>query len=400
MRSRGPGAGRESWGMRVLVLASCWLACTPGEDKPYQPPGQSGSGPGEAGSAGTDESTGGGTTGTTGGTVPTDHNYAFVSSVTFVPGELGSADLADVECQTLAEAAGLDGAYVAWLSTTSTDAKSRLAGARGWVRPDGRPFVDDVTDLINGRTLFPLRVDEWGQDVDDALVVTATDEVGVRFTDADHGTCEDWTNANPALATSGGVSDAGDAYWTQWDSLPLGCDAPAHLYCFGTDASAPLDFEPTVGRVAFVSTQPLLPSVGLDVADSLCASEAGQGGLAGEFRALMATDTATAIDRFDLGGAAWVRPDGVPVVEDAADLGQAILAPIARDAEGFAAPPSLVWTGASGVDAASSLESCASWTSLAGEARAGLSSRSTDAWFDSQSLSCDVDYGVVYCFEN
>jgi hypothetical protein len=388
-----------------LGFAVAVAACTSDPDKPYNPPSQSGSGPATASTSVGDGSTGGDTTDTgdtdtdTGGVVPTDYNYAFVSSETYVAGEIGGTVEADLKCQALADAAGLDGNYVAWLSTATGDAKSKLAGARAWVRTDGRPFVDDVTDLINGRTLFPLGVDEWGQRLDDVTVVTATDPTGVRYSDADHGTCDDWTSTDPQLATTGGVSDTGDASWTQWDSLSIGCDAAVHLYCFGIDASEPLDFEPTQGRVAFVTAQPLLPSVGLEVADSLCAEEAGQGGLIGEFRAMMATDTATALGRFDLDGATWVRPDGVPIVEAAADLPDGILAPIARTADGVVAYPSLAWTGAPDPETASSLESCSSWTTLVGEARVGLSSRSTSGWFDSESLACDADYGVVYCFE-
>lgn len=388
------------WPAVAFGLALVGAACSQESDKPAKPPGGSGIGPASAGTSGGDDTTGGtGTGGTTGGAVPTDHNYAFVSSETFVAGELGGSVEADLKCQALADDAGLAGNYVAWLSTATTDAKSKLAGARGWVRTDGRPFVDDVTDLINGYTLFPLSVDEWGQRLDDVTVVTATDPTGVRYADADHGTCEDWTSADAQLATTGGVSDTGDAFWTLWDSLSIGCDASVHLYCFGVDADEPLDFQPSTGRVAFVTAQPLLPSVGLEVADSLCAEEAGQGGLVGEFRALMATDTTAAVARLDLDGEPWVRPDGVPIVEDPADLTDEILAPIARTADGAVADPSVAWTGAPDLESASSLESCASWTSLVGEARVGLSSRSTSAWFDAQSLGCDADYGVVYCFE-
>jgi hypothetical protein len=64
------------------------------------------------------------------------YNYAFASSAVYVPGSFGGLAGADEKCQTLATNAGLPGHFLAWLSTSTTDARSRFASARGWIRPD------------------------------------------------------------------------------------------------------------------------------------------------------------------------------------------------------------------------------------------------------------------------
>src|SRR5215510_6780649 len=74
-------------------------------------------------------------------------NLVFVTSQHVIAGQLGSLAAADAVCNESAANAGLPGVYVAWLSTSATNAIDRLAGARGWVRPDGRPFADTSADI-------------------------------------------------------------------------------------------------------------------------------------------------------------------------------------------------------------------------------------------------------------
>ena len=70
------------------------------------------------------------------------------------------------EVPSAAQAAGLSGTFVALLSTSTVDAKSRLGTARGWVRTDGKPFADRQEDLFRsncGSALYyPPRLDEFG----------------------------------------------------------------------------------------------------------------------------------------------------------------------------------------------------------------------------------------------
>jgi hypothetical protein len=63
------------------------------------------------------------------------------------PSSVGGLDGGDALCNAEAADAGLPGTYVAYLSTSAVDAIDRIGGSRGWVRPDGRPFVDRPEDL-------------------------------------------------------------------------------------------------------------------------------------------------------------------------------------------------------------------------------------------------------------
>ena len=56
----------------------------------------------------------------------------------------------DAECNDLARDAGLDGTFVSWLVTPTEDGgdPARWMSARGWVRPDGRPFADRFEELV------------------------------------------------------------------------------------------------------------------------------------------------------------------------------------------------------------------------------------------------------------
>ena len=64
-----------------------------------------------------------------------------------------------------------------------------------------------------------------------------------------------------------------------------------------------------------------LPPSGIAAADALCTSEATAAGLPGTYRAFLATKQASAMSRFDLGGAPWVRVDGVVLATTASDFG-------------------------------------------------------------------------------
>src|SRR5436190_591044 len=77
---------------------------------------------------------------------PPPPNYMFVTSGTHQP-PFGTLAAADNACNAAATAAGLPGTYRAWLSTSSVDAIDRIAGARGWIRPDGVPFADAPAHL-------------------------------------------------------------------------------------------------------------------------------------------------------------------------------------------------------------------------------------------------------------
>src|SRR5258708_7627480 len=101
-------------------------------------------------------------------------NVAFVTSTTPVPGALRSLAKAAPTCAARAPGGGLAGTFVAWLSTSAEVAFMRVAGARGWVRTDGRIVADTVDDLIYGNMVYPIRLDEHGRDIGTSTPPAAT----------------------------------------------------------------------------------------------------------------------------------------------------------------------------------------------------------------------------------
>src|SRR5262249_21678466 len=142
---------------------------------------------------------------------------------------LGGLAGADGLCATRAMAASLPGTYRAWLSTSTVNAKDRLAGARGWVRTDGLPFADTIADIVSGKILYPIRLDERGADLPTALgqvfVATGTDPDGTLST-TQVGTCDDFTTVNGSVAV--GDAAGGTAAWTS-AYLASGCGAAMHI---------------------------------------------------------------------------------------------------------------------------------------------------------------------------
>ncbi|MBA3457864.1 MAG: hypothetical protein H0T42_32575, partial [Deltaproteobacteria bacterium] len=232
---------------------------------------------------------------------------------------------ADAVCATRAMDAGLPGTYRAWMSGPGEHARDRLGSARGWLRTDGRPFADTVASMISGQVIFPGRFTELGVDIQHGFTQTAT--------------AADGTHSTASGCSVGGLTGSAGTRWASGIVVSNG-----RLYCFGIDHATPVSAPRVSGRVAFVSTQDWPPSSGIAAADAICAADATSGGQPGTYRAFLPTTTASAASRFDLGGAIWVRPDGVPIVTQASDLASwTLLAPIMLHADG--SPTQLrVWT--------------------------------------------------------
>ena len=139
------------------------------------------------------------------------HNLVFFTSTTH-DGNLGAPPsaafaAADGICNARAQAAGLPGSYVAWLSTSTANAKDRLGTSRGWVRTDGLPFVDTVADLVAGKVLYPPRANESGSVATTQIVVlTGTQGNGTAQAGL---TCADWDSNAGGMEVELGFSDAG-----------------------------------------------------------------------------------------------------------------------------------------------------------------------------------------------
>jgi hypothetical protein len=331
-------------------------------------------------------------------------NRLFVTSTTYT-GNLGGLVGADARCNERARAAGLEGKFIAMLSTSRVAAFSRLDGSRGWVRTDGKPFVDTTADLAAGRIYYPPIADEFGKprpyQAGDQNVFAATFEDGRP----DDRNCSDWTTT--AGMVTGGLTHATTKVWiTQWGG---GCDTAAHLYCFeiGRNTAVLPPPLPAAARRAFVLPQVSLTQ-GIAEADQRCATAARNAGLAGEYLAFMATSTASAVSRFDLSGAPWYRPDGIPIVGAAADIAiNKLVSAVSLEASGEPAPWSGVWTGSTSPATVGS-QTCGDWrsTAAASQGWSGDSSQVSPRWFGhpadvysgGSEAACDRGYLALYCF--
>lgn len=304
-------------------------------------------------------------------------------------------------CAAAALDAGLpSNTYLAWLSTTTvspTDA-SRLGNARGWVRPDGKAFADTTTDLVNPpyAKWYPLGLDEFGQIIS-AFTLTATDRLGNLEGD----TCSDWQGTDDGYLIGGDTTELGE-YWTYATAASDACDTPhLHLACFGADYDTPVEPEPMIGRRAFISTGGLVPGTGITGADDLCNAEAAAQGWTGSgFKALLATETETAISRMNLEGPPWVRVDGLPLVNEATDLesGELLVPPMQR-ADGTYVWDSIgVWAGADVLDSLGIGTSCESWTTDLGMGVWTQNTSTSDFFSIANPQDCQTE-GYVFCFE-
>jgi hypothetical protein len=321
-------------------------------------------------------------------------NVAFVTSTTQTPVSLGDLAGADVVCTARAADAGLEGTYVAWLSVGEVRALDRLAGARGWVRTDGRPLVDRAEGILLGRVLHPLRIDEHGEDVG-GTVLAAT---GTRGDGRPGPDCSNLTE--PAGTIVFGRPDQTGRSLTEGPGLAgeVACSEPLRLYCFGVDRAEALSYARQSGRVAFVSSA-FVVGGGLAAADAHCMGEAEAAGLTGNFVALLSTTTASASSRFDLLGPTWVRPDGIPVASTPAALVDGQLSTsISVTADGRHVS-GRVWTGGLSPDRLGT-STCAEWTDPAAMGDTGDPNGTSGDFFRRlNASSCTETDRRLYCLE-
>jgi hypothetical protein len=158
---------------------------------------------------------------------PTDdtdvpHKVVFVSS-SLQDGDLGGLAGADRICADLAEAAGLEGEFKAWVSSPDESAADRLAHADvPYARTDGIRVADDWADLVDGELAQPIDRDE------EAVPVEGDVWTGTRAT----GGPADSTCSGFASRDESGVCGATDEIGADWtDHLEPPCDAELRLYC-------------------------------------------------------------------------------------------------------------------------------------------------------------------------
>jgi hypothetical protein len=325
-------------------------------------------------------------------------NYVFRTAATY-PTLNRTYALADAQCDAEAAYAGLPGSYRAWFSTTTVDARDRLAGARGWIRPDGLPFADTITDIVQGRLFTPLDIDPFGNRAGGQPVMTGTAPTGVV---QGGGTCHDWTDGpTSGSRASEGLTGTTGEFWTYgtFDD----CGHPSVLYCFGVSHTAALVVPRSEGRLAFLSESMFTLDQGLGGADAICNADAARAGLSGSFAALLATSTASAASRFsDFEDSVWVRPDGMALNRPGERLFDMtdVRVTLGVTAAGAYAPFTYVITGAPTPRfVPGSTETCDDWTSttatgpvLAANVNYSMS------WFTDATADCNMP-SQIFCLQ-
>jgi hypothetical protein len=323
-------------------------------------------------------------------------NRAFVTSIGYPLSTIGSIANANMLCAERAAAGGHAGTFVAFLSSTTIDARDQLAGARGWVRVDGKPVADTVDDLLNGRLIHPIVADELGQQVGNGagvnLVITGTGTDG-RYDPV--GSCSDFTSTT-------GVIRSGEFYRTSQaaftSSIVVQCDGVSRLYCFGVDRSTPIALAPQTGRLAFVASASFPMGTGIGAADVLCQSDADGAGRPGMFRAFMANSSTTAASRFSASGATWVRVDGLPVAPTAAQvLAGGFEIPVRLQVDGTPYAD-LIYFGASTTTSTSATGHCLDWTSTVDTYTYGLADHAYIGAYNVGARTCSIP-ARTYCLE-
>ena len=159
---------------------------------------------------------------------PVPRFVVFVTSMPFTGQEVGGAQSADSRCSLLAEQHGLGNNFVAWISSSRSDAIDRIPGDAGpWFLND--PSRDAMAfgsrlEIITKGPSEPIAYREDGRPTQDVVVWTGTTSSGRVGP-----TCNDWTSSSSIdQGMFGRAVDGG--FWTE--SSTDGCSNSHPIYCF------------------------------------------------------------------------------------------------------------------------------------------------------------------------
>jgi hypothetical protein len=169
----------------------------------------------------------------------------FVTSTTH-DGNLGGLAGGDAICQARAEAAGLEGSFLPWLSVSTLYAKDRLSHfGKPYVLVDDTVVADDWNDLVDSSLDHAIDMNELGGPPpddysDDGVVVwTGTWWDGGPYMGLDPNdpptwdTCNDWTWNQASVPPIGGTGHAELADGGGWSGPTASpCNRTYALYCF------------------------------------------------------------------------------------------------------------------------------------------------------------------------
>jgi len=155
---------------------------------------------------------------------------------------------ADMKCQTLANDAGLNGNYKAWISDRNNSPSCDFVDFNkdddvpiSFQLVDGTIIADSWDDLLDGSLQHPINMDENGVTVDSPLVWTSTYSDGTANSpdyrycetkDPDRPTYTQTTGWASTLDTTGHTGDS-SSVTSSWSRRNFfSCSAERRLYCF------------------------------------------------------------------------------------------------------------------------------------------------------------------------
>lgn len=146
-------------------------------------------------------------------------------TATFHDGNLGGIAGADEICRSQAADAGLEGEFVAWLSTMSSSVSDRLLQSTGpYTLVDGTLIASDWDDLVDGTIMARINLDASGT-LQGGDIWTGTRADGTSYPDDD---CAGFTTGVTGVGLCGSSATSGPA-WTE--NITPSCSTPLHLYC-------------------------------------------------------------------------------------------------------------------------------------------------------------------------
>jgi cysteine-rich repeat protein len=161
-----------------------------------------------------------------------DFLFVFVTAAQY-DGNLMGPTLADQTCADEAAMAGLNGSFLAWLSTPEFTPKTRFnPGTLGYVLPGASSIAESFTALTTVGPTAPIDRLADGKPLPpdgefcDSLVWTGTETTG----DIAPYHCAAFTSNKLENTGLAGNYSATDSTWTA--ACPSTCNQPARLYCF------------------------------------------------------------------------------------------------------------------------------------------------------------------------
>jgi len=335
----------------------------------------------------------GGATTVTASFVAQTDNLAFITSMA-VPTTLGAPSNYDKRCNDAATAAGINNsagnAFVALVSSSTSDVTARIGNARGWQRLDGRPVIDTLAAALTTKEVFNAVVfDEKGVARFDAVVLTGIGPDGRVDTKYN---CADFTASTGYV--DGALSDGGAYHWST--GILAQCSVNSFLMCLGKSRSRTVKPAVTTGRRIWVSSTPFEVGAGM-TPDAFCQATRPSGvTTSAAFLATQARTGSGILSSTQI----YVRLDGT-VVGTGAQIGAGNLeSGIWQQSDGtYLSPVVPVWTGSVRPDVTGTSDStCVDWANMSTMAAAtvGYPNQLSKFW-QRTTASCTSTTPRLYC---